>query len=64
MRQLQSYRRAGLGTVLILALLGGASAAEAQRVGAGPNVLIVVAHPDDDAMFAATVYKITHSLMV
>ena len=26
------------------------------------NVLIVVAHPDDDAMFAATVYKITHTL--
>ncbi len=29
---------------------------------ASPNVLIVVAHPDDDAMFAAAVYKITHSL--
>ncbi len=30
--------------------------------GVGPAVLIVVAHPDDDAMFAATVYKITHTL--
>jgi LmbE family N-acetylglucosaminyl deacetylase len=26
------------------------------------NVLLVVAHPDDEAMFAATVYKITHTL--
>ena len=28
----------------------------------GPKVLIVTAHPDDDAMFAATVYRITHAL--
>ena len=27
-----------------------------------PRVLIVIAHPDDDATFAATVYKITHDL--
>lgn len=27
-----------------------------------PRVLIVAAHPDDDAAFAATVYKITHDL--
>lgn len=27
-----------------------------------PDVLLVVAHPDDEAMFAATVYKITHTL--
>lgn len=27
-----------------------------------PAVLIVTAHPDDDAMFAATVYQITHAL--
>ena len=26
------------------------------------NVLLVVAHPDDEAMFAASVYKITHTL--
>lgn len=26
------------------------------------TVLVVVAHPDDDAMFAATVYKLTHAL--
>ena len=29
---------------------------------ANPSVLIVTAHPDDDAMFAATVYRITHGL--
>jgi N-acetylglucosamine malate deacetylase 2 len=28
----------------------------------GPKVLIVTAHPDDDASCAATVYKITHDL--
>lgn len=27
-----------------------------------PRVLLVTAHPDDDAMFAATVYRVTHSL--
>lgn len=27
-----------------------------------PNVLIVIAHPDDETGFAATVYKITHEL--
>jgi len=26
------------------------------------KVLIVTAHPDDDALFSATVYKITHNL--
>jgi LmbE family N-acetylglucosaminyl deacetylase len=41
------------------ASLGGVSAAqEAESV----NVLLVIAHPDDEAMFAATVYKITHKL--
>jgi len=28
----------------------------------GPSVLIVTAHPDDDASFAATIYRITHDL--
>ncbi len=28
----------------------------------GPSVLIVTAHPDDDASFAATTYRITHDL--
>lgn len=45
---------------LLMALApAGQLAAQAE---AGPSVLIVTAHPDDDAMFAATVYKITHDL--
>ncbi len=27
-----------------------------------PSVLVVTAHPDDEAMFAATIYRITHDL--
>ena len=41
-------------------LLVGAGNAAAQE--AAPRVLVVTAHPDDDAMFAATVYRITHGL--
>ncbi len=29
---------------------------------AGPNVLVVIAHPDDESGCAATIYKITHEL--
>jgi len=32
------------------------------REDAAPRVLIVVAHPDDESCFAATVYEITHNL--
>ncbi len=28
----------------------------------GPSVLVITAHPDDEAMFAATMYRITHAL--
>ncbi|MFN8310323.1 MAG: PIG-L family deacetylase [Chitinophagales bacterium] len=28
----------------------------------GPNVLVVIAHPDDETGFAASIYKITHDL--
>jgi LmbE family N-acetylglucosaminyl deacetylase len=30
--------------------------------GTTPSVLIVVAHPDDESCFSATVYQITHNL--
>lgn len=58
-------RRTCLVTVLAiglnLAALGVAPAAPAQTPDT-TDVLLVVAHPDDEAMFAATVYKITHTL--
>ena len=44
-------------TLLAPALFQPVSAQEAN-----PKVLIVTAHPDDEAMFASTVYKITHEL--
>lgn len=28
----------------------------------GPSVLVITAHPDDEAMFAATMYRVTHAL--
>jgi LmbE family N-acetylglucosaminyl deacetylase len=34
----------------------------AQNTPAPPKVLIVIAHPDDETGFAATVYKITHEM--
>ena len=34
----------------------------AQLSPAPPKVLIVIAHPDDETGFAATVYKITHEM--
>ncbi len=36
--------------------------ATAAPAAAPPRVLLVTAHPDDDALFCASVYKITHSL--
>jgi LmbE family N-acetylglucosaminyl deacetylase len=48
-----------LGLGVGVASLGVASAAQEPE---DLNVLLVVAHPDDEAMFAASVYKITHTL--
>jgi LmbE family N-acetylglucosaminyl deacetylase len=45
----------------VLSCLIGASAVAAQETDE-LNVLLVTAHPDDEAMFAATVYKVTHTL--
>ncbi len=47
----------GLATLTV----AQAPAAAAQTLDT-VDVLLVVAHPDDEAMFAATVYKITHTL--
>jgi N-acetylglucosamine malate deacetylase 2 len=54
-------------SVLVLLAVGMAQAPAAGETAAvsptmPPRVLIVVAHPDDEACFAATVYEITHNL--
>ncbi|HEX8925375.1 MAG TPA: hypothetical protein VF786_06255, partial [Terriglobales bacterium] len=36
--------------------------AQVPPVGHSPRMLIVVAHPDDESCFAATVYEVTHNL--
>ena len=48
---------AGLVLGCLLAFSPSAFAAEA-----GPKILLVTAHPDDDALFSGTIYKVTHSL--
>ncbi|PAU93090.1 PIG-L domain-containing protein [Aliifodinibius salipaludis] len=50
---------------LIVSLLfsyGLAERTQAQELDYEPKVLLVTAHPDDDAIFAATVFKTTHLL--
>jgi LmbE family N-acetylglucosaminyl deacetylase len=46
----------------VLLAVGLATPAAVSAQAGPPHVLIVTAHPDDDAMFAATVYRITHGL--
>ncbi len=48
--------------VSILFLFGFTEQAQAQQLDYEPKVLLVTAHPDDDALFAATVFKTTHLL--
>lgn len=45
---------------LLLVMLGWTS--HAQELDYEPKVLLVTAHPDDDAVFSATVFKTTHLL--
>ncbi|HZF12497.1 MAG TPA: PIG-L family deacetylase, partial [Thermoanaerobaculia bacterium] len=58
-------------TALLLVLFTLSAAAQAPAPAAPaptpaaqpwPNVLLVTAHPDDDALFGGAVYKITHQL--
>ncbi len=56
---LQLSRKEFLLTVASGAVLAHGQSTAAER---GPKVLIVVAHPDDEYAFAATVYRITHEL--
>lgn len=45
-----------------LGLLLGLSPALAQPAADAPHVLVVTAHPDDETLMAAAIYKITHTL--
>lgn len=45
---------------VLIAVLAAPAATPAQE--AAPTILLVVAHPDDEAMFAGSVYKVTHTL--
>lgn len=62
MRTPRPGRAAALALGLTLAAHAAAQAPAAAQTPDTPDVLLVVAHPDDEAMFAATVYKITHTL--
>ena len=53
-------RQVYVSFLILFGALGTASARVQQD--SAPTVLLVVAHPDDEAMFAASVYKITHTL--
>ena len=53
---------AAVGALIALLTLSSAAARPADGQADGPRILVVVAHPDDDAMFAAAVYKVTHTL--
>jgi LmbE family N-acetylglucosaminyl deacetylase len=59
--------RSPLPVSFLLLLLCSLAAASAEPLPAAqtegwPRVLLVTAHPDDDALFGGAVYKITHSL--
>ena len=48
--------------ISLLVLFGFTSLSQAQELDYEPKVLLVTAHPDDDALYAATVFKTTHLL--
>ena len=52
-------RKSYIATILCLLVFGWFNPLHAQD---GPSILIVTAHPDDDASFAATIHRITHEL--
>ncbi len=49
-------------TCLICLLLSINFVSQAQELDYEPKILLVTAHPDDDALFSATVFKTTHLL--
>lgn len=56
------FARVVRAIVISFALSAFAIAQPATSSSAPPRALIVVAHPDDESCFAATVYEITHNL--
>jgi len=48
--------------LVLLCCLVGISDLKAQKLNYSPNILLVTAHPDDDALYSATVFKTTHLL--
>ncbi|WP_138430120.1 PIG-L family deacetylase [Fodinibius saliphilus] len=48
--------------VFLICFVGLQQHIEAQHLEYQPKILLVTAHPDDDALFAATVFKTTHLL--
>ncbi len=46
----------------LILLLVAASYMQPAQAQEGPSILIITAHPDDDASFAATIHRITHNL--
>ncbi len=73
-KMMADFMRRVICSSAVLMLAAGMALAQAPVSGTGqqtpvrpqavvpPRVLIVVAHPDDEACFAATVYEITHNL--
>ena len=52
-----------LSSVVLVLAVSGVTSVTAQGLTSGsPRVLIVIAHPDDDASFTGVVYQITHQL--
>ncbi|MBN2731904.1 MAG: PIG-L family deacetylase, partial [Balneolaceae bacterium] len=56
---MRTLRSATLAVLLLFLIAGSATA---QPLDYQPKILLVTAHPDDDALFSATVFKTTHLL--
>jgi LmbE family N-acetylglucosaminyl deacetylase len=47
---------------LLICIVSSVNSTQAQQLDYNPKVLLVTAHPDDDALFSATVFKTSHLL--
>ncbi len=62
MKMKKSHTLRAISSVAILLLMVQVLTAQAQELDYKPKVLLVTAHPDDDAIYAATIFKTTHLL--